>query len=288
MPIPDHAPPHAEPSALVRGQLLHLHDPSRDRWLSAPLAEGHGYEPVVAALMLSLVKEGDKVLDVGANVGVHALPLAAKVGPTGRVYAVEPEPDNLALLRRNVADNGHANVVVLPFAASDRAGTVRLYKSDDNQGDHRLFDAGGDRPGVEVKAARLDDLIADAAPLALAKLDVQGAEGLALEGMRGLAERSPGLKVVVELWPWGLQRAGGSARAVVELLAGWGLGAALIDESRAWLVPVTPAGLLAGLPDAEDAHVNVLFARDVAEGPIDVPGWSREESIPAKSSGSAG
>jgi FkbM family methyltransferase len=257
-------PPEPAPGPVVTvdGHRLALHPPAVDRWVSAPLAAGQPYEPFQLRLALSLVGPGDRVLDVGANVGVYTLPLAPRVGPAGRVYAVEPDPGNFALLRGNVARNGYENVVLLDRAAAARTGPARLYRSADNQGDHRLSPAAEPRPSVAVAAVRLDDVLADAAPVALVKLDVQGAEGLALAGMRDLLGRSPGARLLLEFWPWGLARAGTPADAVLADLTALGFTFGYIDEARGRVTPVTADGLLRDLPLAEDAFVNLLCARD--------------------------
>src|SRR5262249_518253 len=140
----------AEP-VLVRGQRMYLHDPARDRWVSRPLLLGQPYEPYETDLVLGLAREGDVVVDLGANLASYPLLLARQVGPSGKVFAFEPDPDNFALLARNVEANGYQNVVLINKAASDQGGTARLHKSADNQGDPRLYASPGVRPFVEVQ-----------------------------------------------------------------------------------------------------------------------------------------
>jgi FkbM family methyltransferase len=85
------------------------------------------------------------------------------VGPVGHVVAFEPDPDNFALLRRNVELNGYGNVELVNAAVSDRPGRCRLYRSGDNAGDHRLNAAPEDRPSVEVEVVTVDDVLRGAA-----------------------------------------------------------------------------------------------------------------------------
>ncbi len=63
------------------------------------------------ALMLSFVRPGDWVIDIGAHVGTFSVPLAWAVGSTGHVFAFEPAPENFALLCENIGGNGVADVV---------------------------------------------------------------------------------------------------------------------------------------------------------------------------------
>src|ERR1035441_6724268 len=72
------------------------------------------YEPETKALLGSLIRPGMTVFDIGAHVGHYTLLAARIVGPTGRVYAFEPEPENFALLKRNVELNGYKNVTCVP------------------------------------------------------------------------------------------------------------------------------------------------------------------------------
>jgi FkbM family methyltransferase len=73
-----------------------------------------------------LLRPGDRVVDVGANCGVYALAAAARVGPQGAVWAVEPASATADLLRASVARNGFFQVVVVPAALSDREGSGHL------------------------------------------------------------------------------------------------------------------------------------------------------------------
>lgn len=64
-----------------------------------------------------VVRQGDTVLDVGANIGYNTVYLSRAVGPSGRVIAIEPAHDNLEVLRQQLAANGLSNVTVYSVAA---------------------------------------------------------------------------------------------------------------------------------------------------------------------------
>lgn len=159
------------------------------------------------------------LLDVGANIGLVAVPVADR--SAARCIAFEPAPDNCELLRRNVRRHGlEQRVEIHEIALDARAGRVTLALSDDNSGDHRLVPAGASsgQTCIEVEAARLDDLLASHAltrPIVL-KIDGQGAEARVLRGARATLERVD--FAVVEYWPAGLLRMGDSAQALQELL----------------------------------------------------------------------
>lgn len=147
------------------------------------------WEADVMKLLSASLQPGRVFVDVGANVGFHSV-LAARAGAT--VYAVEPAPWTLALLRANLWRSGVA-ATVLPVAASSAPGRLRLAVDLEHRSGARIAECGE----VEVEAARLDDLLPDVAVDVL-KVDVEGAEPLALRGARRLLERSPQLVCVVE------------------------------------------------------------------------------------------
>lgn len=161
-------------------------------WRAAPEIE----------LAVSLLREGDVAVDVGAHVGVFAVPASDAVGQAGRVVSFEPNPMVLPLLRRNLTANGCENVELERYAVSDGPGTARLAQHDSSLGFTSLRSFEGVSRTFDVETVRLDDFLAERslAP-SLIKIDVEGAEGLVLEGAAGTLERNPACIVVLELHP---------------------------------------------------------------------------------------
>ena len=151
------------------------------------------WEADVMKLLGRTLRPGRIFVDVGAHVGFHSVLAGQLVGPAGKVFAVEPAPWAVELLRANVRRHG-LDVTVLPFAASDAAGTVRLALDEAHRSGAHLSEA---EDAVEVQAAPLDELIPELAVDVL-KVDVEGAEPLVLRGARSLLGRSPHLLAVVE------------------------------------------------------------------------------------------
>jgi len=177
------------------------------------------YEPGVTRLFQREVRSGDHVLDIGANIGYFTLLAARLVGNAGKVTAFEPDPTNFGILSRNVLDNDYANVVLRQEAVADRPGTLRLYRSERNRGDHRLFDPGDGRSSVEVPVTALDRSLKGLdRKVHFIKMDVQGAEALALEGMKGLLKANRGLKLVTEFEPGNLKTAGADPKKFLDSL----------------------------------------------------------------------
>jgi FkbM family methyltransferase len=165
-----------------------------------------------------LVEHGSTVVDVGANIGFFSLRFARWVGPAGRVIAIEPEARNIDSLRRRVERAGLSNIVTcVQAAAADRPGQLRLALNPGHPGDHHLA---GD--GEPVTAITLDELVAnDPHPLALIKIDVQGAEAMVLAGARGVLEtHRPAL--FIEIHEPSLARLGSSPRELIDALIALG------------------------------------------------------------------
>ncbi len=155
------------------------------------------YEPEELAFVQQAVKPGQVALDIGANIGFFAVNMAALVGPTGAVYAFEPFQQNSDLLERSIAENRLEKIVFLERAAvSHSSGSAklafkRLERRARNSGGAFLLGEGqeiGD--GIEVKQVAtiaLDEYVLRR-PVSFIKIDVEGAEPLALRGAERLLQ----------------------------------------------------------------------------------------------------
>jgi len=141
------------------------------------------------SVLTALCGPGDTVIDVGANTGVHTVALARRVGPSGRVVALEPQRLMFQLLCANVALNSLANVDCHWAAAGPREGKITVPDMDParscNFGGISLVGATG---GTEVPLLVLDRFLA-VASLRLVKMDVEGMEAEVLRGATGLIRR---------------------------------------------------------------------------------------------------
>jgi FkbM family methyltransferase len=125
--------------------------------------------------------DGDVVVDVGAGVGWELNLFSRLVGPAGHVYAIEADPDTFRWLERRQALNHLDNVTSVHAALADRSGEV-IISSEGWYETHRLVTAG---PGHRVRALCFDDLVEEygVARVDFLKMNIEGAERLALEGM---------------------------------------------------------------------------------------------------------
>jgi FkbM family methyltransferase len=169
-------------------------------------------------LLDTMLRAGDRVVDVGANIGYNALYAARCVGPSGRVVALEPAQDNLAILYANLFANRILNVDVLPYAAGNMRALKRFFLRGNISAVNSLYEDNFYHPitnTVEVLTERLDDLIGEAPNLI--KIDVEGGELDVLAGMTRLL-RSPTMHLIVEWHPTLQQAAGHAADALPKYL----------------------------------------------------------------------
>jgi len=160
------------------------------------------YEPGVARLLTRLARERRVIAEAGANIGYYTLLMAAAQPKGGVIHAFEPRPEVFARLAENVALN-RVSVHLNQLAVSDQEGLATLYLPDSGNREMASLDrtfAPATR-SVEVQTVRLDRYCAShGAAVDLLKLDVEGSEGRALDGLgAALTERWP--DVVCEVLP---------------------------------------------------------------------------------------
>jgi FkbM family methyltransferase len=178
-----------------------------DSWTILNQLSQGTFEPFERDLFVGALRPGMVVLDVGANVGYYTLLAAREVQPEGVVYAFEPHPRTCRSLRDNLALNAFHNVRTFDVAVSDRSDERTLYMSEraSHTGLHRSMDDA--KPvALSVPTIAVDDL--DLARVDLVKLDIEGEEPAALEGMRRTLARSPDAEVFLEFSPRALLAAG--------------------------------------------------------------------------------
>jgi FkbM family methyltransferase len=163
----------------------------KDYWLGT-------YETDLQTAVDDLIEPGWVAYDVGANIGFVSLLLARRLGETGTIFAFEALPDNLERLRTHVEINGLASrVTVIPGAVTATSEPVRFLVGPSGAMGKAEGSAGrseGHRDTIEVPGITLDDFVYRDGnpPPQIIKMDIEGGEILALQGMpRLLAEAHP-------------------------------------------------------------------------------------------------
>ena len=137
------------------------------------------YERRETAVVSRWLRPGMTFLDVGANVGYFSLLAASRVGPSGRVIAVEPSPVAYAALVQTIGDNA-LSIEAYPIGFGDTPGTCTLYFPPESFHNHSptMVDHDGAGTAVHVQVVRLDDFLDERRVDAvdLMKIDVEGFE----------------------------------------------------------------------------------------------------------------
>lgn len=213
-----------------------------------------GFESYETELFEQALRPGMTVLDVGAHIGYYTLIAARKVGPTGRVIAFEPEPRNNALLRKNVAANKLSNVVILDVAASDSAGSHDLFLEKYNKGHHSFGRGSASAERITVKTDTIDHALErfGSPAIDLMKIDIEGAEPIALRGMKETIARSPAMTIFAEAYPKCLERLGTPAAEYLRQLTTLGFKLWEINEIAQNVAPIADiARFVASIPSGE-------------------------------------
>lgn len=140
------------------------------------------YEPALKKIFRSVIKKGNRVLDIGANIGFHTLYFAELVGPTGKVIAFEPVSFNYKALQNNIRINEIQNIITKHMALGIKNETVMISADEDsnNPGAYNLFDKQG---AVVIECCIGDEVITDNEKIDFIKIDVEGFEAFVIEGL---------------------------------------------------------------------------------------------------------
>lgn len=193
------------------------------------------FERFETELFKKEVTEGATVLDISANFGYYTLLAANLVGESGTVFAFEPHLGNFATLQKNVEINGCKNVVPVKRAVSDKSGYANLFMGGDNTL-HSLSNRVG--KAIMVETVALDEFFDEDCQVDVIKIDIEGAEMLALLGAERLIRRNGGLKIFTEFTPAFLARTGFSAEEYLNKLVSYGFKLYNINEHKKALEPI--------------------------------------------------
>lgn len=178
---------------------------SDDIGVGIPLITKKAYEPLQTGLFLDTLKAGQVIFDIGANIGYYALLASKKIGSDGKVYAFEPDKNNIQVLVKNIELNNLTNIDLVQKAISDKTGFVNFKSSDLSKGDSAIS-ANQSTGSVSVPAITFDDFVKENNTVPdVIKMDVEGAEILVLRGAKQFFEsiQKP-VSLFIEYNPQGL------------------------------------------------------------------------------------
>ena len=177
-------------------------------------------------------------VDVGANIGSHAINAARLVGRTGSVFAFEADPDTYDLLAENIKSNDLGNIVARQTCVSDHVGTLSFYKHRDSA-KSSIVDR-GEKLSVTLPSDMLENLIPANTKIDVLKVDVEGAELSVLRGAREIFndQRRPSV-AIIEVFD--LRDNTDKSEGIREVLEGYGYKFFLFDGLK--LIPLSGSAL---------------------------------------------
>ena len=201
------------------------------------------HEERTTELFKKMVKEGDTIVDIGANIGYFTLLSAKLVGKKGKIYAFEPEPKNYNYLLKNIELNNIGNTVLATQKAiSDKTGKTKLYICEHDTGHHTINqpegiksykpNTGNKESFIEIDTVTLDDFLKDKNRLVnVVKIDAEGAEMLVILGMDKTIRQNQDIKLFVEFFPLLIKKMGSSPEDFIKkFLEDYGFSIFIIGE----------------------------------------------------------
>jgi FkbM family methyltransferase len=212
-------------------------------------------EPGIRAVLEARLRAGATAVDIGANIGLHALTMARIVGPNGRVVCVEPLPHIASTLERTLRLNGFGErTQVICSAVTDSAGEATLHRAAHST-KSSLFPISEASDSITVRTISLDDQFAPGEHVDFVKIDAEGAEPLVYKGMSRIIRENPEIELILEWSASHFVRSKQSPGSFWELIRYDGFKPQLIDDQQPGrLVALQEAG---AIPD----EANILLTR---------------------------
>jgi len=194
------------------------------------------HEPITTHFIQEILKERDIFIDLGANIGYFSMLAARAVGAKGQVFSFEPEERNFKYLTRNKELNNYSQMKPLNMAVSNKKGRVKLYICPYDTGHHTIQQAEGITSYttttalsyeankisyIEIETITLDEFLTSegVSRVDFIKMDVEGAELLALQGMDKTIKRNENIKMIIEFFPLLLDKMESSPREFLRMLS---------------------------------------------------------------------
>ena len=234
-------------------------------WLKGSPRESSPREIGEQGAMRRVVRRGDVVFDIGANVGLHTVLLSSLAGPEGRVFAFEPNRELYPALARTVACLG--NTALLTYALSDRTESAALFVPLDHSmaslSDWTKGKFEAEAHSVPCELRRMDDLVGsgELPTPDFIKCDVEGAELTVFQGGRDTLDREDAPVILFEANVHAARGFGLDISAAKDLLES-------LPRARYQYIEVGRAGKLSPLKTLNPVHSNLLAVPRAATGRV--------------------
>ncbi|WP_199248593.1 FkbM family methyltransferase [[Phormidium] sp. ETS-05] len=159
------------------------------------------------------LKVGDRVIDIGGNIGVLAIRAALSVGSKGQVYSVEPHPRIYQYLLKNIKLNKLENVQTFNYAMGESSEDSIIFSQKPDDSQNQVIKNG---QGISIPMKKLDDLPIKESEIHLLKIDVEGYEKFVLEGASQIISKIQ--CIYFESWEYHFTKFGYHTSDVIKLL----------------------------------------------------------------------
>lgn len=217
------------------------------------------HETMQVALSKKEINKGDVVLDIGAHIGYYTIIFSELVGPKGKVYAFEPHPKNFQLLKKTVETNNLTNVEIFQNIVSDKNKLVDFYISKLDSIGNRMFNSDEANQKIEINSISIDEFLKNRNDkINFIKMDIQGAEVLAIDGMKETLKNNKNLKIIQEWWPDAIRKYNRTPDSHLNFLEELGFNFYVVDENLDQLTRITIPKLMETYPNEDLEDVNLF------------------------------
>jgi FkbM family methyltransferase len=211
------------------------------------------------SLMKKYIQSGDKVLDIGANIGFYAEILSTLVGTKGKVHCFEPDGINFGHLKKRCENL--LNVSINQKAVADKTQKIKIYTSKQLNVDHRTYKPDEYDQEIDIDAISIDDYLSlnsQDSEVNFIKMDIQGFEMSAVKGMEKTLLKSD-IKMLSEFWPFGMRKAGTSVLEYYRFLRQYNFYVYLIENQQ--LIELSEDKVITFLDLPETTYMNIFASK---------------------------
>jgi FkbM family methyltransferase len=170
--------------------------------ISQPLYRDGVREKCFMSILVNEINEGNVCIDLGSNIGYTTLYMCYKAGKTGKVYAIEPDPWNVNMLRRNISENHFDDVCeITECAISDKTEKIQFWQSDKSNLSS-VTKTSHSTNSIDVNAYSISDFLQNRQYPNFIKMDIEGHEVKVFEGGLDYFSKNSGpTKILLEVHP---------------------------------------------------------------------------------------
>lgn len=208
-------------------------------------------------LLKKHINQNDVVLDIGANIGFYATILSDIVGEKGIVHCFEPDIQNFNHLKKTTSEI--KNIKINNKAVGPKTEKLKIYTSKNLNVDHRTYKPEEYDKEIEIDAVSIDAYLSSNATVNFIKMDIQGFEMQAIQGMQNILDKNNNIKLISEFWPYGLRKAGSSVSDYFNFLTGKGFTCYLLEHNSLQKLNLDKVKSLE--PLGEEHYFNIFATR---------------------------